>query len=151
MSSVAVADDRDLAGLVALETAFPPEQRWSEDAWRDELSAHNRLVLVCREGGAMEAAATFAISDDVVDLHRIVTSPGARRRGLARQLIGAGVAWARRQGAGRVLLEVEDTNTAALALYATHGFSRISERRDYYGPGAHALILEQSLNEGEPA
>lgn len=151
MSSVSPAGEHDLAGLMALETAFLPEQRWSETSWRDEMAATNRRVLVCRAEGMLVAAATFAISDDVVDLHRIVTSPGARRRGLARGLLSAGIAWAQEQGASRMLLEVEETNTPALALYASEGFHAIAQRRDYYGPGAHAVILEQSLNEGEPA
>ncbi len=146
---VSVAADEDLPGILALETAFPAWQRWSDDSWQGELVAPNRRVLVCRDGGAVRAVATFAISGDVVDLHRIITSPAARRRGLARELVSAGQSWARQQGANRMLLEVEDTNTAALALYAAQGFGRISERRDYYGPGAHAVILELPIREGE--
>ncbi len=148
---VSIASAEDLPALVALEAAFPSEQRWSETSWRDELVATNRHVMVCRDDADILAAATFAISDDVVDLHRIVTSPAARRRGLGRQLMAAGLAWARGQGASRMLLEVEDSNSGALALYATQGFSRIAERRDYYGPGAHALILEHPIREGEPS
>lgn len=145
--STAVAGD--LRGIVALETAFPAGQRWSEDSWREELASSNRHVVVCRGGGTVEAAATFAISDDVVDLHRIVTSPAVRRRGLARHLMDAGLEWARERGASRMLLEVESTNTAALALYDKNGFTPIAERLDYYGPGAHAIILERPIREGE--
>ena len=85
----------------------------------------------------------------MVDLHRIITSPDARRRGLATMLVRAGRAWAREQGASRILLEVEDGNIPALALYEAEGFHPIAERRDYYGVGAHAVILEQSLRKGE--
>lgn len=151
MSSVSVAAPQDLASLVALESSFPAAQRWSRDSWCDELSATNRRVLVCRLDGVVEAAATFAISDCVVDLHRIVTAPSARRRGLARQLMAAGLQWARSSGASRVLLEVEATNAAALELYAAEGFVRISERSDYYGAGAHAVILERAIHGGEPS
>lgn len=149
MSGVSVAGLQDLASLAALENSFPQGQRWSHDSWQSELAATNRHVLVCRQHGVIEAAATFAMSDDVVDLHRIVTSPTARRRGLARQLLAAGIEWARTSGAARILLEVEGTNAAALALYETEGFRRIAERYDYYGVGAHAVILERAMSEGE--
>ncbi|RMB58360.1 GNAT family N-acetyltransferase [Tessaracoccus antarcticus] len=149
MSDVSVAGLTDLPALMSLESSFPASQRWSADSWREELIAVNRRVLVCGGEGVVEAAATFALCDDVVDLHRIVTSPAARRRGLARQLLAAGIGWAEAQGACRMLLEVEATNAAALALYATQGFLPIAERRDYYGPGAHAAILERSMSEGE--
>ncbi len=149
--TVSIAIAEDLPGLLALEAVFPVEQRWSETSWREELLAANRHVLVCRDDGVILAAAAFAISDEVVDLHRIVTLPAARRRGLGHHLMTAGLAWARGQGASRMMLEVEDSNSGALALYATQKFSPIAERRDYYGPGAHALILERPIREGEPS
>ncbi len=150
---VSAATTADLSGLMALEASFPEGQRWSEESWRGELAAENRRVIVCRnQSGAVEAAATFAMSADVVDLHRIVTSPTARRSGLARQLMDVGIAWAQEVGASRMLLEVEATNAAALSLYDAVGFRWISERSDYYGPGAHAVILERDIaavDEGE--
>ena len=149
MNTLFRATADDLQGLMVLETSFPETQRWSEESWREELTAINRHVVVCREESVVSAAATFAMSDDVVDLHRIVTADSARRRGLARHLMVAGIRWAQGQGASRMLLEVEHTNGAALALYATQGFLPIAERRDYYGPGAHAVILQRSMSEGE--
>lgn len=149
MTGVSVAVVQDLPRLVGLEECFPPGQRWSRDSWQGELAAANRHVVVCRDGDGIEAAATFSLSDDVVDLHRIVTSPMARRRGLARQLMVAGREWSQASGAARMMLEVEATNAAALALYEAEGFHRIAERRDYYGPGVHAVILERAIRERE--
>ena len=153
--SVSVATLADLPGLMALERSFLEGQRWSEDSWRGELTGKNRHAIVCRDGaGTVQAAATYAMSADVVDLHRIVTVPAARRLGLARVLLNAGICWARDMGATRMLLEVDHGNAPALSLYGAHGFHRIAERRDYYGPGAHAVILEREVfqtDEGEPS
>lgn len=153
MSDVSIAVMDDLAGLMTLETFFPEGRRWSENSWSEELLGANRHVVVsCDGAGMVEAVATFSLSGDVVDLHRIVTSPTARRRGVARQLMDAGIDWARHMGASRLLLEVEATNRPALSLYEAQGFHRISERRDYYGTGAHAVILERAIPaEGEPS
>jgi ribosomal-protein-alanine N-acetyltransferase len=52
------------------------------------------------------------------------------------------------QGAGKIYLEVRPSNTAARALYATHGFAEIGVRRDYY-PAAdgreNAIVMERAL------
>lgn len=129
-----------------LEKAFPVAQRWSQESWQAELDGGNRHVLVWRDdAGLVQGVATFAVADDVVDLHRIVTSAALRRRGLARQLLASGLDWASHLDASRMLLEVEADNVAALALYRSEGFKKIAERRDYYGPGADAVILEKEL------
>jgi ribosomal protein S18 acetylase RimI-like enzyme len=51
----------------------------------------------------------------------------------------------RRQGAERALLEVRRHNVPALALYEGLGFREIGVRRNYYGPGEDALVLERVL------
>ncbi len=145
MNDVRVAVMEDLAGLMALEASFQEGQRWSEESWRSELFGPRRHVLVCNGRSGLDAAATFSLSGDVVDLHRIVTSAPARRQGLARQLVDTGMIWAQEMGANRMLLEVEATNAPALSLYESAGFHRIAERRDYYAPGVHASILERHI------
>ena len=80
-----------------------------------------------------------------VDLHRIVVAPSRRRLGLARAMLVAGLQWAIREGAARMVLEVEHDNEAAIALYRGHGFRPIAARADYYGPGADAVVMERPL------
>lgn len=145
MTRVRLAVVGDLEGLMTLESSFHERQRWSEDSWWGELKGTGRHVLVCDGSPGLAAAATFSLSDDVVDLHRIVTAASARRQGLARRLVNAGIAWAQEMGADRMLLEVEAANAPALSLYESTGFHRISERRNYYGPGVHASILERGI------
>lgn len=142
----------DLAGISALETAFPERDRWSVEAWREELEAPDRHVLVGRLAGTGEivGAATFQRAGHMVDLHRIVVAPGHRRRGLARVMLLTGLHWARRSGAERMLLEVDEDNTGAIRLYRDFGFTTISQREDYYGPGRHARICELDLSEQPP-
>ena len=58
------------------------------------------------------------------------------------------VAAARAAGARRVLLEVEESNGPARALYAATGFAAVARRADYYGPGRHAVVMGRDLGEG---
>lgn len=139
------ATDADLDGILALESSF--ETPWSRDSWLAELEGADRLVLAAKRrlDGALIGAACFRMVDEVADLNRIVVSPEHRRLGLARVMIVAGLQWAISRGAARMLLEVEHTNEPAIRLYRGYGFKQIAQRRDYYAPGAHALILERAL------
>jgi ribosomal-protein-alanine N-acetyltransferase len=49
---------------------------------------------------------------------------------------------ARQVGVRAVILDVAYHNEAAIALYQQLGFEQLSARKDYYGPGQHALILK---------
>lgn len=51
------------------------------------------------------------------------TAPAARRRGIAQQVLGGLAQWAAQHGSTRAYLQVEERNTAAVALYARLGFS----------------------------
>ncbi|MDO5094011.1 MAG: GNAT family N-acetyltransferase [Propionibacteriaceae bacterium] len=139
------ATPADFVALAELEVAFPDRQRWSVGAWQAELAAPDRLVHVIDHGHVV-AAATWQCVADVMDLHRIVVAPNQRRRGLARRLLAAGLAWGAGQGARRVLLEVADDNGAAIGLYQAHGFGEIARRRGYYASGRDALIMERPLH-----
>jgi GNAT superfamily N-acetyltransferase len=53
----------------------------------------------------------------------VQTAPGVRRRGLAGHVVRAMAEWAAERGAIRAYLQVEERNTAAVALYQRMGFS----------------------------
>lgn len=134
----------DLPAILVLEENF--EVRWSEQSWRDELTGDGRLVLIARRrSGKVAGVACFQLVDDVADLHRIVVASEQRRLGFARVMVMSGLQWALTNGAQRMLLEVDHRNEAAIALYRGYGFRQVAVRRDYYGPGADALILERGL------
>jgi GNAT superfamily N-acetyltransferase len=51
------------------------------------------------------------------------TAPAARRRGIAQQVLRGLAQWAGQRGSSRAYLQVEERNTAAVALYTRFGFS----------------------------
>jgi ribosomal protein S18 acetylase RimI-like enzyme len=46
-----------------------------------------------------------------------------------------------------MMLEVEDGNEPALALYQQLGFVTLARRSNYYGPGRDALVMALPLGE----
>ena len=61
-------------------------------------------------------------SGDLVGLFDVATAPHARRRGVARRVTAALLAWGATQGARRAYLQVSEANEAGRALYAGFGF-----------------------------
>jgi len=55
-------------------------------------------------------------------VQRLASHPAARGRGLARALLADGLGWLRRHGTGRALVNTQEGNDAALALYRSCGF-----------------------------
>ena len=134
----------DLSDIMRLEESFGV--RWSEDSWRQELTGEGRLALIARsKSGRAAGVACFQLVDAVADLHRIVVDSQQRRLGFARVMLVTGLQWAILQGAVRMLLEVDHDNEPAIGLYRGYGFKQVAVRRDYYGPGADALVMERGL------
>lgn len=142
-----------LDGILALEQdGFSDAEQWSRHAWAEELEADDRLVLAHTDpDGSIVGVANFGCVEDMADLHRVVVHRDARGRGVAAQLIRAGIEWAEALGATRMLLEVRTDNDPAVELYSRLGFDRISLRRDYYGPGLDAVVMLRPLAETQDA
>jgi ribosomal-protein-alanine N-acetyltransferase len=137
------ARPEDLDAIMALEAAGFDHAGWSRDSWSGELTEPDRQVLAYRDADhRIVAVATLHIVEDFADLLRVVVAPERRGQGIARKLLIASILMAQAAGAVRILLEVEVDNAPALAVYARLGFGPIDRRRDYYGPGLHALVME---------
>lgn len=142
---VATAAHADLPGIMALEQEFT-RAGWSEQSWADELAADGRCTLVEKDAaGAIRGVATFSVVEDVADLNRVVVAPDARRAGIGRRLVLAGLEWVDGMGAQQVMLEVEAGNDPAIALYEQVGFVALARRANYYGAGADALVMALPL------
>jgi [ribosomal protein S18]-alanine N-acetyltransferase len=127
----AVREDVDT--LVALEQQLFGVDAWSAASVRDEVLAGRVVVAADPQ---LAGYVVIRPAGDAVDLMRIAVAPAARRRGLARALLGAV------RSDVRLLLEVSADNTGALAFYAAEGFVEIARRRRYYRDGSDAVVME---------
>ena len=139
---ISAARRDDLPAILALErSGFAQDEQWSERSWAGELVGEGRTVLVARAEQPLGVIA-LRTTGELADLHRLVVAPGHRRRGVGAALTRAGLEAVRHLGVLAVVLEVDYANEAAIALYQRLGFEQLTARRDYYGPGRHALILK---------
>jgi ribosomal-protein-alanine N-acetyltransferase len=150
------AGERDVPALAALEASCFTHP-WSAAQIAEEVAvAPPGGVLVLEGprradgGGGACAYCAFRLVLDELHVLNVAVAPGERRRGLARWLLGFVLRRAARAGARRALLELRVGNRAALALYESLGFRRLSVRREYYRePVEDALVLVRERL-GEP-
>src|SRR5215469_5231613 len=103
-------------------------------AWLSDHASHRQLsVFVAHVGEdlaglatavALPASLRLGCSWQLRDLYVV---PGARRRGVARALVGAVRQAAAAAGAIRLSVQTEPSNIAALQLYCTNGFVAVED------------------------
>ncbi|MFM6968209.1 MAG: ribosomal protein S18-alanine N-acetyltransferase [Microbacteriaceae bacterium] len=138
----------DVEAIMALETTIFPDDAWSTEQMLQGITSPFGHYVVCEKDGAIIAyAGAFHLpDDDVADIHTIGVATDARGNGVGAELFDDLVAWAKRDGAKRILLEVRADNLVAQNLYQSRGFQTIAIRERYYQPAnVDALIMEQSV------
>jgi len=108
--------------------------------------------LACPEGRARTTAAGFVLCREAAGEAEILSigiSPKQRRSGLGWRLMRNAMQEAGRRGAEEMFLEVDETNTAAVAMYRKLDFVQVGERRAYYvkdgAPNTTALVMRCDL------
>jgi GNAT superfamily N-acetyltransferase len=120
------------ARSIAISTT-PSEAFWSpmraSAPSPEDFAERQDIVLRTREGSAFAIADDAAVglgrlTGDLFGLYLMRTAPSARRQGYARDIVRALCAWGKSQSAAAAYLQVEASNTPAVALYANEGFAR---------------------------
>jgi len=134
----------DVAQVAAIEAdsfAAP----WSEAAFRHELDIPFSKAVVAHPASDPDEVVGYVVLWTVADeihLLDLAVASGARRARVGRLLAERVLDEARAAAARLVTLEVSQRNEPAQRLYAGLGFVTSSVRRDYYGPGNDALVME---------
>lgn len=117
---------------------------WSHRNFTDSLASGHQAQLLMA-GDTLLGYFIAMQGVDEVHLLNITVAPACQRQGWARVMLDALAIWARGQRAGWIWLEVRASNTRAQAIYETHGFRRVGQRRAYYpaarGQREDALVM----------
>ena len=118
------------ADMVAL---LETDIRCFDEFWRYDVRHFERYLraqrLVVADGpGGVIGYTLSTVAGDGVTLGRLAVVPECRRRGVGRALVEDVIGFAREQGADRVTLCTQTENAAALALYASAGFTDAGRR-----------------------
>lgn len=118
---------------------------WSARDFR-ECVASDVVFLVA---AAPDGVAGYVIAQDAADegeILNLAVAAARHRAGIGRALVERALATLGQRGAGRVFLEVRESNDAARRLYAALGFGEVGRRRRYYRrPVEDAIVLRAAI------
>lgn len=124
---------------------------WSEEEFEGLLRQETVFgFAVVEEGVPGGAPCGFVLARHAVGEAEILTIVVPRRlrgRGLGHMLMDAVLRHLHAERVTSLFLEVDETNTAALALYRRLGFKQVGCRPNYYGtpgsPRTNALVMQR--------
>lgn len=133
MSDAIVAEAAEVAAQCLREA-------WSVETCKKQLDNPNDTTLVAFEDGiAVGFLSCWCIAGEA-EINNVCVLPEYRRRGIAKAMFDRLAELL--PEAERWVLEVRESNNAAIALYESLGFYRAGLRRDFYeGPTENAVIM----------
>ena len=148
--AIRIATDADLPATEQLERAcFAADLSLKRRQLRYLRRRDTAVFLVAETAGQVigEGIALVRRSGPATSgrIYSLAVDHGHRGRHVGQRLLTSMVDHLAARGVGRVYLEVDRTNAAAIALYQRLGFQTTGTRPDYYGPGRDALHMRREL------
>ena len=145
---IVLARGDDAARLSQLHAACF-DAAWSTIDIARLLAMPGAFCVIAQQKGEAVGFLLLRIAGDEAEIISIGTRPDSRRQGIGEKLIDAAVELLGTQKTTRLLIEVADSNDAALALYRKFGFATVGRRRDYYqhadGRREDAAIMRKEI------
>lgn len=145
------ASSRDLARIFEIERlAFA--HPWSLDSFRRELALPFSRLMVAdadESGDGDRPLAGFLCRWLVADechILNVAVHPSMRRMGIGIELMTEAIVEAKAKNIHLITLEVRRSNLAARTLYRRLNFEERRLRRNYYGLGEDAIVMELVLD-----
>ena len=140
----APGDADAIAALERICFAVP----WSRESILADLGNNPaaKYLLAEQDGEVAGYVGMWHVLDEG-QITNLAVRPEHRRQGVATLLLGALLAEARAEKVARVMLEVRERNTGAIALYESMGFRRNGLRKGYYpDDGDNAVLMDIRLD-----
>lgn len=129
----------DCAELAALDKrcfAVP----WSEHSFREETENRLATYIIARQDGKITGYCGFWRVGDEVQITNIAVLPEYRRQGTAAAMIDE--MFGECAGAEQFVLEVRESNAAAIGLYEKYGFEKAGVRKNFYrSPTENGIVM----------
>ena len=139
----------DIPVLASYEKLLFPYSPWSTSQFKEEFAGipTTRFISVAEDGNTIVGyCGVFLPAPGVeADILTVAVLPEYRRQGIAKEFMRQIEAWAVERKASAMMLEVEISNIAAIKLYESLGYLKISVRMDYYGPGKDAHVMRKEF------
>ncbi len=131
----------DVPAILAIEQAAPASAHWTAEHYKARIENREACVLVAESQGKIAAFLCANIVVGEWEVENVVVDETFRRQGLGSRLVRGVIAHWQKSGSAVLLLEVRESNAAARALYAKHGFHETGRRRAYYRDPIEDAVL----------
>lgn len=119
---------------------------WSEKSILETFSQKNAFILGAWKEDVFAGYVIFYYVLDEGEIARIATAPSCRRTGVAGTVFEKLLMVCEEKGIERILLDVRQSNDAAVAFYRRCGFSEDGIRRNFYeNPKEHAILMSRTI------
>ena len=118
---------------------------WNLQQWEEELKKNYVFAFACFKDYKIIGVCVSQIIFCNAELTYFSIHPIFRRKGLGTELFKEILKEFKMFEIEKIMLEVSDTNLAALNFYHSFGFETINIREKYYKDGANALLQEKKL------
>lgn len=134
----------DLDEIMTIERSSYPTP-WKPEHFLQEIHSPLSFPYVATIDGKVSAYLCLMSLFEEAQIMNIAVAPERRGLGLARKLLELAIETAQSKGAENLVLEVRESNSAAIALYESFGFVRYFVRKRYYDGVEDAILMERAL------
>ena len=144
--SIRAAEITDLPRIMVIERiAF--EHPWSEESFLREFAlpfSRTTIATMAKGRKIIGYLCRWLVADECHILN-VAVDPRLRRTGIASGLMCEAISETELKGATVITLEVRRSNLAARGLYRKLKFEERRLRKNYYGAGEDAIVMERQL------
>ncbi len=137
-------EEKDVSVLAEMEKRCFIDP-WTEEMLSDCLRYPYYYGLIAEEGGQVCGYCVLIVLFEDGEIANIAVDIPYRGRGIAKALMDYAHGLAKSLGAERCLLEVRQSNAAAISLYQGFGYEEYGVRERYYPDGENARLMRKEF------
>jgi ribosomal-protein-alanine N-acetyltransferase len=143
-TAIRAAELKDVPAIRALELHEQNAAHWTADQYKDLIDSG--IVLVADQAGTVCGFIAAQVLSGELEIQNVVVGREFLRQGIANDLLREIVARARTANMSAIMLEVRESNHAAISLYSKSDFREVGRRHAYYrNPHEDAILYAKRL------
>jgi len=131
----------DVSRIMSLEEDAIPHP-WQRSEIEKLITEENKCAFVTEKNGHIACYVGCDVVLDEGNVGNLVTEEEVRGKGFATAIMKRLLEHLKERGVKHVYLEVESTNSPAIAVYKKCGFKSYNIRKGYFGVGRDAILMD---------
>lgn len=135
----------DLPQVLMIEEELFGEQKWNEEMFLHDLECdYARYFSLFLKGDLIGYIGVYLLFPEM-EISNVAITTQYQKKGYSHYLMRCALELAKEGAFTDIFLEVEASNTSAIALYSGYGFKEMGIRKHYYGNHRDALVMKLEM------